>query len=93
MQIMTAYVTQLGDVCLETSGQNTLGGATVDRVVYTSRGKWMDASGFGGALAQDDYHSGGIDRWLGYCIKGFHRKFVPGTDVTEKVNQELKKEQ
>jgi hypothetical protein len=90
MQVHTAYVTDKGDVCLEISGQNTLGGSTVSRVVYTSKGKWRDEGGFSGMVAQDDRPSGGVDRWAGYCWKGFHQKLVPGTDVTDKVNQALK---
>ncbi len=90
MQVHTAYVTDTGDVCLEVGGQNTLGGQTVSRVVYTSKGRWLDEGGFLGALAQEDRPAGGVDRWAGYCTKGFHRKLVPGTDVTDKVNQGLK---
>jgi hypothetical protein len=67
-----------------------LGGSTVSRVVYTSRGKWLDEGGFLGSMAQQDRPSGGVDRWPGLCTKGFHQKLVPGTDVTDKVNQALK---
>jgi hypothetical protein len=90
MQIHTAYVTDKGDVCLEIGGQNTLGGSTVSRVVYTSKGKWLDEGGFLGNMAQEDSPSGGVDRWPRYCTKGFHQKLVPGTDVTDKVNQALR---
>jgi hypothetical protein len=75
MQVHTAYVTDKGDVCLEIGGQNTLGGQTVSRVVYTSKGKWW---------------VGGDDWMPGHCTKGFREKWVSGTDVTDKVNQALK---
>jgi hypothetical protein len=93
MQIHTAYVTDNGDICLEISGQNTLGGQTVDRIVFTSKGKWMDSSGWREGLTAGDpsLHPGGsTDRWPGHCTRGFHQKLVPGTDVTDKVNQALK---
>ena len=89
MQVHTAYVTDKGDVCLEIGGQNTLGGQTVDRVVFTSKGKWGNEGLFSG-LREQDGSSGEVDRWMGYCVKGFHKKLVPGTDVTEKVHQALK---
>jgi hypothetical protein len=89
MQVHTAYVTERGDVCLEVGGQNAMGGLTVSRVVYTSRGRWLDEGGFLGSMAQQN--GGGVDRWLGVCTKGtFRPKLVPGTDVTEKVNTALK---
>jgi len=95
MQIHTAYVTDKGDVCLEIGGQNTLGGMTVSKVVYTSKGRWLDEGGFAGAmLANSQHKAGGVDRWEGFCTKGtFHPKLVPGTDVTEKVNEVLKARQ
>lgn len=44
-------------------------------------------------LAGNQHRSGGVDRWDGFCTKGtFHPKLVPGTDVTEKVNEVLKAE-
>jgi hypothetical protein len=92
MQVHTAYVTDKGDVCLEIGGQNTLGGSTVSRVVYTSRGKWLDEGGFLGSLAQQDRPSGSVDRWQGSCTRGFHQKLLPGTDVTDKVTQALNKD-
>lgn len=91
MQVHTAYVTEKGDVCLEIGGQNGMGGQTVSRVVYTSKGRWLDEGGFFGSWDQQNRGTGGVDRWLGVCTKGnFHPKLVPGTDVTEKVNQALK---
>ena len=90
MQVQTAYITDHGEICLEIGGQNTLGGQTVSRVVYTSDGRWMDEGGFLGAMAQENRPSGGVDRWAGFCTKGFRKKLLPGTDVTEKVNQALK---
>jgi len=99
MQVRTAYVTDSGNVCLEIGGQNTLGGQTVSRVVYTSKGRWLDEGGFVGGLAQgQNPGAGGVDRWRGYCTTGgfgkvrenLHPKLLPGTDVTEKVNQALK---
>jgi len=90
MQLHTAYVTEKGDLCLEIGGQNTMGGQTVSRIVYTSKGRWLDEGGFLGSMAQENRPAGGVDRWPGYCTKGFHRKLVPGTDVTDKVNQALK---
>jgi len=91
MQVHTAYVTEKGDVCLEIGGQNGMGGQTVSRVVYTSKGRWLDEGGFFGSWDQQNRGTGGVDRWLGVCTKGnFHPKLVPGTDVTERVNQALK---
>jgi hypothetical protein len=91
VQVHTAYVTDKGDVCLEVGGQNGMGGQTVSRVVYTSKGKWLDEGGFFGSWDQQNRGTGGVDRWLGYCTKGgFHPKLLSGTDVTEKVNQALK---
>jgi hypothetical protein len=92
MQIHSAYVTDKGDVCPEIGGQNGAGGMTVSRVVYTAKARWLDEGGFAGAFLQEHQHvGGGVDRWDGYCEKGtFHKKLVPGTDVTEKVKQALK---
>ena len=91
MQVQTAYVTDAGNVCLVIGGQNTLGGQTVSRVVYTSKGRWLDEGGVLGGVAQGQHPAaGGVDRWPGYSTtKGFHQKLVPGTDVTDKVNQAL----
>jgi hypothetical protein len=58
MQIHTAYVTEKGDVCLEVGGQNSMGGQTVSRVVYTSKGKWLDEGGFFGGMAQENRPGG-----------------------------------
>ena len=91
MQVHTAFVTDKGDVCLEIGGQNGMGGQTVSRVVYTSKGKWLDEGGFFGSWEQQNRGTGGVDRWLGVCTKGaMHPKLVSGADVTEKVNQALK---
>jgi hypothetical protein len=89
MQVHTAYVTEKGDICMEMGGQNGMGGQTVSRVVYTSKGRWLDEGGFFGSWDQQNHGTGGVDRWLGVCTKG-NFPLVPGTDVTEKVNQELK---
>jgi hypothetical protein len=84
MQVHTAYVTDKGTVCLEIGGQNSMVGQTVDRAVYyewRGKGRWLDEQGA----------FGNKDRWLGYCTKGlFHEKMLPGTDVTDRVNQALK---
>ena len=90
MQVHTAYVTDKGNICLEVGGQNTLGGQTVDRIVYTNTGKWKDSGGFAGEAMTGTYGAGGVDRWDRSCVQGFHRKLVPGTDVTDKVNQALR---
>ena len=99
MQVQTAFVTEKGDVCLVIAGQNTLGGVSVARVVYTKKGRWLDEGGILGAMAADPSISGSysVDRWGGYCTKPatpFHPnpKLLPGTDVTEKVNQALRRE-
>jgi hypothetical protein len=91
MQVHTAYVTDRSDVCLEVGGQNGGGGMTVSRVAYTAKKRWLDEGGFAGAMLMENSRTGGVDRWQGICTKGtFHAKLVPGTDVTEKVNQALK---
>lgn len=74
MQVRTAYVTEKGSICLEIGAQNSLGGQTVGRAVYTNAGKWKDSWDLDNSCLQ----------------RGFHRKPVPGTDVTDKVNQALK---
>ena len=56
----------------------------------------MDEGGFLGAMAADQSGSYQVDRWGGYCTEvptPFHpnQKLLPGTDVTEKVNQALKR--
>jgi hypothetical protein len=91
MQIQTAYVTYRRAVCLKVGGQNGLGGMAVNRVVYQtqviSRGKHKGE--MKGELDYDD--SGKRDPWLGVCTEGFFvAKMVPGTDVTDSVNQALK---
>lgn len=96
MQVRTAYVTGKGDVCLAIGGQNSMGGMSENRVVYTSKGRWLDERGFGGAMAADKSGAyGGVDRWGGLCQKvkvfGGQGDMQPGTDVTEKVNQALKR--
>lgn len=95
MQIQTAYVTERGDICLEIGGQNGLGGMSVSRVVYTSKGRWMDGGGVLGGMARDQSGSYQVDRWGGFCTKPptpFHPnpKLLPGTDVTGNVNRALK---
>jgi hypothetical protein len=98
MQVHTAYVTERGDICLEIAGQNAMGGMSVSRVVYTSKGRWLDEGGFLGGMAAHNSGSYEVDRWgQGGCTKPptpFHsnQKLLPGTDVTEKVNQALKAE-
>lgn len=103
MQVHTAYVTNDGAVCLEIAGQNGMGGMAVSRVVYLAeawhhrgKGRWMDEGGFLGGMAADQSGSYQVDRWGGYCTKvptPFHpnQKLLPGTDVTEKVNQALRR--
>ena len=85
MQVHTAYVTDKGDVCLAIGGQNTLGGQTVDRIVFTSKGKWLVSDTLASSRP-----GGGADRWFVHCTSGLRRTMVPGTDVTDKVNQALK---
>lgn len=102
MQVQTAYVTDEGAVCLEIGGQNGAGGMSVSRIVYFTqdwtgakrlKGHWLDEGGFGGSAAQRVGGGYTVDRWGGSCTKGaFHPKLVPGTDVTDKVNQVLKAE-
>ena len=99
MQVQTAFVTEKGDICLVIAGQNTLGGVSVSRVVYTRKGRWLDEGGILGAMAADPKISGSysVDRWGGPCTNPptpFHPnpKLLPGTDVTEKVNQALRRE-
>jgi hypothetical protein len=97
MQLQTAFVTEKGDFCFVIGGQNTLGGISVSRVVYTSKGRWLDEGGFAGAMAANTSGSYSVDRWGGYCTKPatpFHPnpKLFPGTDVTEAVNQVLRRE-
>jgi hypothetical protein len=88
LQVRTAYITNKGDICLEVGAQNGAGGMTVSNVVYTSKGRWLDEGGLGGAMAQQG--GGGVNRWQEACTKGIlHPKLVAGTDVTEKVNQAL----
>ena len=95
MQVQTAYVTEKGHVCLVIGGQNGLGGMSVSRIVYTSKGRWLDERGFGGGLAVHNSGSYEVDRWGGFCqkLKAFGRQgdMQPGTDVTERVNQALKR--
>jgi hypothetical protein len=102
MHVQTAYVTDQGAVCLEFGGQNGLGGTSVSRVVYVTpdftgakrlRGHWLDEGGFGGSGPGTNGFA--VDRWPGVCFKakfgGGHGDTFPGTDVTEKVNQALKR--
>jgi len=104
MQLQTAYVTDQGAVCLEIGAQNGLGGISVSRVVYITpdwtgakrlKEHWLDESGFGGSASGDLERMRGsgyeADRWDHVCIKS--RRLLPGTDVTEKVNQALKRVQ
>jgi hypothetical protein len=97
MQVRTVYITNNKDICLEIGAQNAVGGQAVARVVFTAKGKWLDAGGLLGALQPGD----ATDRWAGICMKppvlkalfpGGHSspKLVPGTDVTDKVNLALK---
>jgi hypothetical protein len=99
MELRMAYVTEKGDVCLEIGSQNGMGGMSVSRVVHTSKGKWLDEGGALGSNSADlermkgtGYH---VDRWPNFCYKmkfgGGKGPMFPGTDVTEKVNQALKR--
>jgi hypothetical protein len=100
MQVHTAFITDDGAVCLEIAGQNSMGGPSVSRVVYLTdswphrnKNHWLDEGGFGGAAMAHNSGSYTVDRWGSICTKGtFHPKLVPGTDVTDKVNQVLKAE-
>ncbi len=64
------------------------------------RGKWFDEGGVGGSASSDVQRMGGsglvVDRWPGVCYKakfaGGQGATFPGTDVTEKVNQALDRE-
>jgi hypothetical protein len=99
LQVHTAYVTDEGAVCLEVAGQNGMGGMSLSRVVYLteswphrSKGHWLDEGGMGGAAAARISGNYQVDRWGGICTRGaFHPKLVPGTDMTAKVNQALKR--
>lgn len=96
MQVQTAYVTEKGDVCLAIGGQNSMGGMSVSRIVFTSKGRWLDEGGFMGGMAADHSGSYTVDRWGGFCTKPptpFHpnQKLLLGTDVTDKVNEALKR--
>jgi hypothetical protein len=95
MQVQTAYVTEKGDVCLAIGGQNGMGGMSVSRIVCTSKGRWLDEGGFGGAMAAHSSGSYEVDRWGGLCQKtnalGKQGRMQPGTDVTAGVNQALKR--
>jgi hypothetical protein len=95
MQLRTAYLTDEGAACLEVGAQNGTGGVSVSRVVYVPpdwkgvkrlREHWLDEDGF----------SGSSDRWPGICQKpralaGTGGDMKPGTDVTDEVNQALKR--
>jgi len=95
MQLRTAYLTDEGAVCLEVGAQNGAGGISVSRVVYVTsdwkgakrlKEHWLDENGFAGSN----------DRWRGVCqkIKAFSPEggdMKPGTDVTNTVNQALKR--
>jgi hypothetical protein len=105
MQVRTAYVLDghcrkcgADDylVCLEVGGQNGAGGMTVSRVavqLFQGKEHWFDDTGVLGALGGDN-----ADRWNGTCTNPktpFHPnpQLKPGgMDVTEKVNQALKRD-
>lgn len=102
MQLHTAYLTDEGAVCLEIGGQNGAGGISVSRVVYITsdwkgakrlREHWLDEGGMGGSASADVERMSGsgyvVNRWDHVCIKS--KNLLPGTDVTEKVNQALKR--
>jgi hypothetical protein len=63
------------------------------------RGRWLDEGGFGGSASADLQRMNGgglvVDRWQNVCYKtkvfGGQGDTLPGTDVTEKVNQALKR--
>lgn len=64
------------------------------------RGHWYDESGFGGANSADIQRMSGsglvVDRWPVVCYKeksfGRQGDMLPGTDVTDKVNQALQRD-
>jgi hypothetical protein len=102
MQVHTAYLTDEGAVCLEIGAQNGTGGISVSRVVYITpdwkgakrlREHWLDEGGMGGSASADaERMSGGgyaVNRWDHVCTKS--RNLLPGKDVTEKVNEALKR--
>jgi hypothetical protein len=100
LQLRTAYVTEKGNICLEIGAQNSRGGMSVSRVVYTAKGKWLDQGGVLGSNSADLERMKGsgytADRWPNYCYKmkafGGEGDMFPGTDVTDKVKQALKAE-
>jgi hypothetical protein len=104
MQVRTAHLTDQGAVCLEVGGQNGAGGMTVSRVVYITpewkgakrlKGHWFDEGGVGGEASRN-VTGGMTDRWPSLCEKtkfgSWGGPLLPGTDVTEKVNQALKED-
>jgi hypothetical protein len=64
------------------------------------RGHWFDETGFGGANSANIQSMNGsgysVDRWPRVCYKakfsGGEGPMLPGTDVTEKVNQALQRD-
>jgi hypothetical protein len=64
------------------------------------RGHWLDEGGFGGSASADVQRTSGsgysVDRWSNFCYKekfmGREGPMLPGSDVTEKVNQALQRE-
>ena len=91
MQVQTAYVTYSGAVCLKIGGQNGFGGMTVLQIVYRMQeiGRGKQKGEMKGELLYDD--TGKVNFWSMYCTTGFFvAKMVPGTDVTDKVNQALR---
>ncbi len=93
MQVRTAYVTSTGAICLQVGGQDRFGRMTVRRVVcqirVISRGKHKGETKDKGS--SDD--TGRTDPWWGVCSQSYSgANMLPGTDVTDKVNQALKED-
>jgi hypothetical protein len=105
MILSKVYLTNDGAICLEVGAQNGMGGVSVSRVVFLTdsyphrgRGKWMDEGGFGGSASADSERQLGsglqVNRWPGFCTKARFAGEGPikvGVDLTDKVNQALKR--
>jgi hypothetical protein len=91
MQVLTAYITDTGAVCFKIGGLDRFGRMTVRRVLFQTqvitRGKHKGET-------KDKWFYDDTDRldpWFGVCSQHFFgAEMLPGTDVTDKVNQALK---